>query len=255
MQQRPTTGEMFVNGVGQGQPFVNRIFRTIWDGNGIDTYDFSNYITNLNIDLTPGSWVDLDVTGNFQRANLGGGSGGGFHPSHARAHVFNALQFDGDPRSLIENAIGGSGNDVITGNSGTNTLDGGAGADDMDGGDGNDIYIVDNPGDIVKEAFDDDLGGTADTVLASVSYSLAPGTSGHQGFGIENLALTGSANINAMGNAKGNLLIGNSGANTLDGGAGADDMDGGDGNDTLKGGAGIDNLTGGKGNDRALLHE
>ena len=42
-----TTGEMFVDGVGQGTPQGNRIFRTIWDGNGIDTYDLSNYTTNL----------------------------------------------------------------------------------------------------------------------------------------------------------------------------------------------------------------
>ena len=38
-----TTGEMFIDGMGQGTPQANRIFRTIWDGNGIDTYDLSNY--------------------------------------------------------------------------------------------------------------------------------------------------------------------------------------------------------------------
>ncbi|MCP2732171.1 M10 family metallopeptidase [Limnofasciculus baicalensis] len=105
-----TTGEMFVNGVGQGTPGANRVFRTIWDGNGIDTYDFSNYTTNLSIDLTPGGWSDLNVGGNFQRAYLGDGH-------YARGHVFNALQYNGDVRSLIENANGGSGNDTINGNS------------------------------------------------------------------------------------------------------------------------------------------
>ncbi len=29
-----TTGEMFINGVGQGAPGGNRIFMTLWDGNG-----------------------------------------------------------------------------------------------------------------------------------------------------------------------------------------------------------------------------
>ena len=119
----------------------------------------------------------------------------------------------------------------------------------MDGGDGNDTYFVDNVGDIVKESFDDALGGTADTVFSSVSYSLLPGTSGNQGFGIENLTLTGSANINATGNAKNNVLNGNSGNNTLDGGLGADILIGGGGSDILIGGAGADTITGGLGAD------
>jgi Ca2+-binding RTX toxin-like protein len=109
----------------------------------------------------------------------------------------------------------------------------------MDGGDGNDTYIVDNVGDIVRESFDDALGGF-DTVLASVSYSLAPGTFGNRGFGIENLLLTGGANINATGNAKNNVLIGNSGNNTLNGGAGNDILGGSNGNDIMNGGAGVD---------------
>ncbi|MFM6403798.1 MAG: calcium-binding protein, partial [Microcystis sp.] len=113
-------------------------------------------------------------------------------------------------------------------------------ADTMDGGDGNDTYYVDNVGDIVKEFYDDALGGTADTVFASVTYSLAPGTPGNQGYGIENLTLTGFGNINATGNGKDNILKGNSGSNVLNGGAGNDTLIGGAGNDTLTGGAGAD---------------
>jgi serralysin len=59
-----TTGEMFVNGVGQGAPAGNRIFRTIWDGNGIDTYNLSNYTSDLQIDLAPGGHS------NFQSGQL-----------------------------------------------------------------------------------------------------------------------------------------------------------------------------------------
>ncbi|MBU6228327.1 MAG: calcium-binding protein [Cyanobacteria bacterium REEB459] len=137
------------------------------------------------------------------------------------------------------NATGNAKNNVLIGNSGNNILDGGVGADTMDGGDGNDTYIVDNVGDIVKENFDDALG-SIDTVLASVSYSLGPGTFGNQGFGIENLTLTGGANINATGNAKNNVLTGNSGNNLLNGGAGDDTILGSNGNDTLNGGTGVD---------------
>jgi len=42
--------------------------------------------------------------------------------------------------ALIENAIGGSGNDIITGNEVANTIDGGAGDDNLKGGNGSDIF-------------------------------------------------------------------------------------------------------------------
>lgn len=37
-----TTGEMFINGIGQGTPFRNTLFRTLRDNGGNDAYDFSN---------------------------------------------------------------------------------------------------------------------------------------------------------------------------------------------------------------------
>jgi serralysin len=67
-------------------------------------------------------------------------------------------------------------------------------------------------------------------------------------------SLLGVANLNATGNAVGNVLLGNRGANSLTGldgndkllgGAGADRLQGGDGVDVLTGGAGRDQLTGG----------
>jgi hypothetical protein len=51
-----TTGEMFINGVGQGAPAGNRIFLTIWDGGGNDTIDASNYANGVTIDLRPGEF-------------------------------------------------------------------------------------------------------------------------------------------------------------------------------------------------------
>ena len=51
----PNSGEFFINGEGQGTPIGNRAFMTLWDGGGHDTYDFSNYGTDLNVDLQPGA--------------------------------------------------------------------------------------------------------------------------------------------------------------------------------------------------------
>jgi serralysin len=61
----PSTGETFVNGVGQGTPGWNKIFLTIWDGGGADTYDLSSYSSNAVIDLSPGGipcspWVNKE---------------------------------------------------------------------------------------------------------------------------------------------------------------------------------------------------
>ena len=81
-----------------------------------------------------------------------------------------------------------------------------------------------------------------DTVQSSISFSLADPV--HAIGDIENLTLTGTAAINATGNALDNVLIGNSGANVLTGL---------DGNDTLNGGGGADHLFGGTGNDTYVV--
>jgi serralysin len=171
-----TTGEMFVDGAGQGTPGANRIFRTIWDGDGIDTYDFSNYTTNLSIDLTPGSWSDLDVGGNFQRAYLGDGH-------HARAQVFNALQYNGDTRSLIENANGGSGNETIAGNSANNVLNGNGGNDTLTGGDGNDTLVGGLGNDMLNGGNGNDrLNGYGTTVTNDSQFDTLVGGAGQDYF-------------------------------------------------------------------------
>jgi len=66
-------------------------------------------------------------------------------------------------------------------------------------------------------------GKGTDTINSSVSFTLTAF--------VENLILTGSADIGAFGNGLNNILLGNSGANQLNGGAGADEMRGGAGDD------------------------
>ncbi|MET4331876.1 serralysin, partial [Bradyrhizobium sp. i1.15.2] len=133
----PTTGQEFINGVGQPADnggaggSANRVYETIWDGGGVDTYDLSNYTTNLSINLNPGT---SSVFSSVQLAYLGNGH-------YASGNVYNSYLYNNDARSYIDNAIGGSGNDTIIGNAIANTLNGGAGNDTITGGGGNDTII------------------------------------------------------------------------------------------------------------------
>ncbi len=135
----PTTGEMFIDGAGQGAATANIAYAAIWDGNGTDIYDLSNYTTHLSIDLRPGEWSIFDTTGGAQRAQLGAGNTA--HGNVANAHLY----MNTDTRSLIENATGGTGHDTLRGNAGNNTLSGGDG-DDILRGDGGDDTLLGGPG-------------------------------------------------------------------------------------------------------------
>ncbi len=132
---------------------------------------------------------------------------------------------------------GDANSDLLVGGAGIDTLDGGTGADTMRGGDGNDIYVVDNAGDVVDETGSD----TGDTVRSFINYTL--------GAAIEKLDLQGGSKLDGTGNASDNNLTGNTGNNTLNGLGGVDVLSGGDGDDTLNGGAQNDTLSGGDDND------
>ena len=127
---KPGSGDTLVNGKVAIDAGGNRIFATIWDGGGKDTYDLSSYKTGVSVDLRPGqhskfSDVQLALL-NFET------------DVYARGNIFNALLFKGDTRSLIENAKGGSGGDVLRGNQAANTLQGNGGNDKLFGMVGND---------------------------------------------------------------------------------------------------------------------
>ncbi len=130
-----------------------------------------------------------------------------------------------------------NGNDKLYGYCGDDILDGGRDADKMYGGKGNDIYIVDNTGDVVVENPDEGC----DTVKSSISYTL--------GANVENLTLTGNYDLRGIGNSLNNVIIGNDGNNVLKGDGGDDKLYGKKGNDTLVGGTGADYMYGDGGDD------
>ncbi|KAB0563362.1 metalloprotease [Pseudomonas palleroniana] len=87
---------------------------TVWDGAGNDTLDFSGFAHNQNINLDAEAFSDVGGL----RGNV----------SIAKGVV-------------IENAIGGYGDDTLKGNDGDNRLKGGRGSDKLRGGAGSDTFI------------------------------------------------------------------------------------------------------------------
>jgi serralysin len=280
----PTTGETYIDGSIAIDPGGNRIFATIWDGGGVDTYDLSNYATNLTLDLNPGGY---SVFSTAQRAYLGNNGS----DVYARGNIFNALLFGGNSASMIENATGGSGNDIITGNSLGNVLNGNAGADSINGaagndtihgGDGNDILDGDTGGDTIYGGAGNDTiygGWEVDTlygeagndvfVIRQDAIDVDFGDNIDGGTGVDRLDLSditttygatvnlstgswtyvppygGSWTIAAVENVDGTQL-----ADTITGDAANNVLNGNGGDDLIIGGAGNDTISGGAGNDQ-----
>jgi Ca2+-binding RTX toxin-like protein len=165
--------EVFTATVGQAPTSY-----TIIDNGGIDTLDYSGFSSSQRIDLNPESF-----------SNIGGRIG---NVAIARGTV-------------IENAFGGSGADIIFGNAAANSLEGRGGNDSIYGNDGNDT-ISGGLGD------DSIAGGTGDDNLSGGDGDDA--ISGHDGA---------------------DVIAGDLGQDVITSGAGDDIVSGGQGNDTING--------------------
>jgi len=189
----------------------------------------------------------------------------------------------------IENVIGGTGNDVISGDGlansiwgglGNDTIASGGGADYLDGGAGSNKVDFSSLSAALTIALN---GSTASNFSSStytgtlLNFSAVTGGSGNDVFSgssanesfdgglgtdtIDYSAQTSSISVNlSAGSATGTgigtdtltnieVVLGGSGGNTLIGGLASDTLYGGAGNDTLIGGTGNDTLDGGAGTD------
>lgn len=102
------------------------------------------------------------------------------------------------------------------------------------------------------------FSATVDVSVGNAKLDVVNGNTFHSsaditlGAGINRLLLLGVGNLDAKGNAYGNVMTGNKGANKLEGMAGNDAITGGAGNDVLIGGTGSDRLYGGIGHDMLI---
>ena len=216
------------------------VLETIWDGGGIDTIDLSNQLSDAVINLTAGQWSEVG-------------------PAYDSGLGFNEYTLMIAENVVIENVIGGSGDDVLIGNSWSNVITGGAGNDALSGGAGDDTFVFtagfgdDTLNDFAVGfdkidvsalnvgTFADLLGSTVD-IGGQVAIALAQGT----------ITLTGvtAAQLvedDFIGLGTGTAPVATAGDDVLSGSAGADTIDGLAGNDALSGLGGDDVLIGGAG--------
>ncbi len=219
---------------------------TIWDGDGTDTIDLSGWSTSSTLSLVAGSY------------------------SSVRGMTYNlAIAYDVD----IENAIGGSGDDeltgndidnILTGNGGSDSLHGNLGNDTLYGGAGDDSLFGGGGNDTLEGGADQDTlegGGGADNLIGGSGFDIAVyyGSAAGVTIDLSNLAnntgdaagdtYSGIEQFHGSGNA--DQITGNAAGNRLYGSGGNDAINGGDGNDLLSGDGGGDVLNGGAGQDNA----
>lgn len=195
---------------------------TVFDSGGTDTLDFSGFGGAQTIDLHSGSFSN--VLGKVGNVSIAIGT-------------------------VIENAIGGSGNDIINGNDFANVLVGGAGSDGLFGFGGDDT-LFGGPGDdslVGGDGFDTaNYSDSAAGIVVQGQTIDSPGNSA--GFGSDRIFDI----ERVVGSAFNDVYNGTGLDERFDGGAGNDTFNGGPGNDTFYSGSGADTFVGGPGADTLI---
>ena len=176
---------------------------TLNGGTGTDTADYSDKTFAVRVTLTTSTAASVFVN-----------------------------DFAEDLISNIENIIGGSGNDTLTGDSLANSLSGGDGNDTLKGAGG--IDTLNGGAGIDTADFSDQTAAVVATLNGATQITVTiGGSSSDRLSSIENL----------VGGSVNDTLTGDMFANILSGGNGADRLAGGAGNDVLNGGLGIDRFS------------
>lgn len=268
LYQWDTSGNAFVDGTYWLTGENAKVLMTLWDGGGVDTINLFNFQTNVTLDLRPGAFSTFNEA---QRADLDISLTSNIP---AKGNFAMSRLFQNDPRSLIENGFGGSGNDKVTGNAaaniligndGNDTLEGGANSDHLEGGNGTNTaafsgaygnYGIVTNADGTVTVKDWRQSGDGQDVLKdiqflkfsdqTVSWPLSTPTT-------PNTPTTPTTPTSASPIVRGttgvDILIGTDIDEQIFGYAGKDALSGGTGSDTLFGGLGNDTLTGGMGRD------
>jgi len=203
--------------------YIDTTAYTIVDDSGKDTLDFRGFDDDQGINLKQ----SVETSRELQTSDIAGLKG-------------NLVIAAG---TVIENAIGGSGDDTITGNNAKNKLQGKDGDDILYGGQNRDkIYGGDDDDTLYGEDGEDRLiGADGDDILYG---------------GDDKDKLYGGRNDDTLnGGDDKDKLWGGSGGDTLNGDGGNDRLKGKDGDDILKGGLGKDVCYGGEGDDIFIVTE
>jgi len=248
----------------------NLSLQSIYDAGGEDTIDLSNFSLANIVDLNPGGYSSIgfaDVDAQIAHWTAQFPQYSGFITSTLNG-TSNLYMYEDNLgialSTTIENAIGGAGDDILTGNNTANELSGGDGGDELyggksndtltggpgddllngeggedsaTGGTGDDTYYVNKAGDTVIEL----AGEGYDTVWSNIDLTLPDNA--------EKLVLYKNAR-SGTGNELENNILGSGGSDTLNGLGGKDRVEGRNGDDLLDGGRQKDVLNGGAGQDQ-----
>ncbi|MFA1577548.1 M10 family metallopeptidase C-terminal domain-containing protein [Proteus mirabilis] len=178
----------------------DKLVSCIWDSGGIDTLDFSLYTVNQVINLNEGCFSDI----------------GGLRSNISIAY-----------KTIIENAIGGKGDDTLIGNPFDNNLRGGDGNDLFYGGAGNDLLYGGSGNDVIYGELGNDVlfGDDGDDML--IDYYGANMLDGGKG---NDRICAASTNRGLPGR---NIILGGEGDDEIYLGTGTHRITGGQGNDTF----------------------
>lgn len=237
--------------------------QTIYDAGGIDLIDISNFTLASTIDLRSGAYSSLGIMNAQAQIDYWTA----IYPSYSN---FIANVINGEPElytytdnlgialnTVIEDATGGTGNDLLIGNAVANVLNGGGGNDYLIGNEGNDLLGGGSGSNTLQGGLGDDIyvvSVNGDSVIEFAGE-------GNDEVRTALAALTLAANVEMLtytGGSAAALLIGSAIDNVIVGGIGRDQIYGREGHDRLNDGGGTagneDTLVGGLGNDVYIVN-